>query len=677
MKRDVIWWDRDENKDERARVVHQRAMKLRTTQGEDRKSVLDDALIAYFGNDRHLTSGGYSGAMGLLSLLGGNMEPPGQNVIQSIVDQMVSYTIHNKVRAFALTESGDYQARADAQQITRAVEGVMSLERMHGGPLDIMTTKIAYLGDGGFVKVIPDYARRKVTYLPVLPHEWLVPNKEASKGNPRQGFHVYSVDRAMLLEDFGWSRDEDGVRHKTELYEVIKNTPAAPRAMTDNDLFSEDECADQVMVVDAYHLPSGWVDMDDDASFGLNDDGELDDDVDPQHDGRRMMTIGGATDDGVVCLLDEPYPYDEFPVCEFFPSLNPSGYWSRGVPETLAAGQLAVNRHNGRIEKIMHLHAVTRILAWRQSKINPNKLTNGVADVIFTNTPPSQAAMYLQPPGVPPELVNRVDRLIAWMKAQYGVNDMTLSGEKPPGLDHAPGMEHLQDELTLRHTEKGEGRNTFILKIARRTVEAIRLLALRYPDFEVVYFGDDKELVRIKWKDCALKRKQFVMRIWPSNLLPQTPGMKMRRVTEIANVFPELKPQLQGALVDQYPDVAALAGQAMYAEKNIRAMLDKIAREGLSEETMPHPYMNLGLAKALAAEMINRLEFDGQVDAMDGVISFHEQCMAMELKMQADAALAAAGKVPPPQAGAPQGAPPPQPPAPPPAAPQPGPVMNG
>lgn len=666
MRPSVIWWDRSENRDDRAREVHQRAIRLRNTQGNEKKGVLDDALTAYFGNDRHMTSGAYTGAMGLLSLLGGNLEPPGQNVIQSIVDQMTSYTIHNKVRTFALTERGDFKAREDAQNITHAVEGVMHLEELYG-PLGVMTAKLAFLSDGGFVKVIADYARRKVTYLPVLAHEWLVPTKEAQKGKPRQGFHAYPVDRAMLLEDFGWTTNEDGERTKTELYDAIKSARSVPREMTDADMMSEDECADQVMVVDAYHLPSGYVDLDEPEAFGLNEEDELDDSVDPKHDGRRMMTIGGSTDVGVVCLLDEPYPHGEFPVCEFFPSLNPVGYGSRGVPETLAAGQLAVNRHNARIEKIMHTHAVPRLVAWRQAKINPNKVTNGAADILQSNTPPQQALMYLQPPGVPPELLNRVDKLIAWMKAQYGVNDMTLSGEKPPGLDHAPGMEHLQDELTLRHTEKSEGWNAFMLKVARRTVEAIRMLALRYPDFAVDYFGDDKELVRIEWKKCELKRKQFVMRIWPSNLLPQTPGMKLRRINELAASFPELKPQLQSALVDQYPDVAAMAGQAMYAEKNIRAMLDKIARNGLSEETMPHPYMNIALAKALSAEMINRLEYDGEnPNSIDQVIAFNEQCIALELRMQNDAAVAAAGKGAPPAPGAqaaplaPPAAPPPQ-----------------
>jgi hypothetical protein len=460
----------------------------------------------------------------------------------------------------------------------------------------------------------------------------------------------------MLLEDYGWRINEDGEREKTPLYDAIASAPAAPRDMIDTEQFTDDECSDQVLVIDSYHLPSGYVDLEDESSFGMRD-GELDDDVDPKHDGRRMLTIGGGDENGVVCLLDEPYPYDEFNVCEFFPQRHPIGYGSRGVPETLAAGQLAVNRHNKRLEGIMHLHAVARLIAWRQARLNKNKVTNGLADVLESNVPPNQAVQYLQPPGVPRELVERVDKLIAWMKAQYGVNDMSLSGEKPPGLDHAPGMEHLEDSLTLRHTEKSDGWNEFILKLARRVTEACRLLAMRDEDFEVAYFGDDKELVRIKWKDFELQRKKFVMRVWPANLLPQSPGMKLKRIAELVNVFPELKGQLQGALVDQYPDIGAFAGPSNMAEKNIRNKLDRIAREGYSEDSAPHPYVNLALAKTLAAEKINELERDGADAAMENVIQFHEACVNLELSEQQHQAAAMQGQAPP-APPPPMGAPP-------------------
>lgn len=639
----VVYWNTEFDRDARAAAAWSAAWKLFQTQGQAKKGVLQDALFVYFGNERHRLGGEYTGGFGILDLLGNLSEPPGQNVIQMIVDMMVSHTIRNKVRPFFLTEKGDVAEREGAQGMMRAVEGIFQNEKLFG-PLGVATAKIGYIADGGFVKSVPDYARKKVTLQAVLPHEWLVPPREARKGNPRQGFHVYSADRAMLLEDYGWERDEDGKRVKTENYDIIKGCKTLPRSLSDDEV-DQDSVSDQLLVVEAYHLPSGYVDLDDESAFGMKD-GTLDETVDPGHDGRRMVMIGGGDGKSSHCLLDEPYPYEEFPVCEFFPSQNPVGYGSRGVPETLAAAQLAVNRYNRRIENIMHLHAVPRLIAWTMAKLNLNKVTNDVADILHSKVPANQAVNYLQPPGVPPELLNRVDKLIAWMKAQYGVNDMTLSGEKPKGLDHAPGMEHLLEETTLRHTEKFEAWNNFHVKLARRCIEACRMLALHDPDFEI-YWGDNKELKRIKWKDVELSRKRFVVNVWPTSMVPKTPGMQMRRLGELLGMQVITPQQAQASLVDQYPDVAGMVGDAAAAERNIRAKLDKIAKDGYSEDTMPHPYMNLELCKVFAAEKINQFECDGVDEStIDEVRRFWEDANDLQLRETAANAQAQAGAAP-------------------------------
>lgn len=666
-----LFWDYGSHDvNDRGRSAWRSGWKLYQRQGQEKKGVLQDALFVYFGNERHRLGGEYTGGYGILDLLGNVTEPPGQNVIQMIVDMMVSHTVHNKVRPFFLTEKGSVEDQEEAEGMMKAVEGIFQTEGLYD-KLGLTVCKLGYIADGGFVMVVTDYARKKVTLSLVLPHEWLVPPREARKGDPRQGFYVRPVPRSMLLEEYGWEV-VDGKRVKTEHYDVIAELRNLPRDLTEGSV-EDDEISDDILVMDAFHLPSGYVDLDDETAFGLgeNEDGEQEilPDVDPCHDGRKMVIIGGD-ESGCHVLCDEPYPYDEFPVCEFFPSRNPVGYGSRGVPETLAAGQLAVNRYNRRIENIIHFHAVPRLVAWTMARLNLNKITNDFADILQSKVPANQAAQYLQPPGVPPELLNRVDKLIQWMKSQYGVNDMSLSGEKPPGLDHAPGMEHLLEETTLRHTEKFEAWNLFHTKLARRVVEACRMLALDDPKFEI-FWGDNHELKKIRWRDVELSRKAFITKIWPTSLLPQTPGMKMRRLAELQAMGAMTPQQTQAALVKEYPDIEKLAGDTGAAEKNIRSKLDDCAKTGYSEANMPHPYMNLELAKLLATEKINALESDGaSPGAVDSVVQWWETANELLLRATATQVQAQAGAAPPPgpvpgDPGAPMVPPPPMPGAPP------------
>jgi hypothetical protein len=231
------------------------------------------------------------------------------------------------------------------------------------------------------------------------------------------------------------------------------------------------------------------------------------------------------------------------------------------------------------------------------------------------------------------------------MQAQYGLTPTALYGEKPPGIDHAPGMEHLLEEQNMRHFEPFEAWECLAMKLATLVVESCRLLAMRDPDFEVMW-GDDKELRAIKWREVELERRKFSIKRQPANLLSQTVAMKLKRLAELAQMAPEYRGQFIRQLADDYPDIGAVIGDVNAAAKNIGKKLDAIAKDGYSEQYIPHPYINLALAKTMAAERINKLEAEGNDDAMDAVIQFWEACDNVEKQGQAAAVQAAAGMAP-------------------------------
>lgn len=639
-------WFTIADREQCGQAAHAQAMRLYNGQGQERRSMAQDALEVYFGNRRHVVAGAASSEMALLDAFQLATNPQAQNVIQMIVDTMVSHTIRNKVRPFFLTEGGSTEQRDRAKGMMRLTEGVLASEGMYSD-LGKLVCKSGYLWDGGFAMAIPDYARNDVTIRQLYPWQILVPEEEGTR--PRQAHFVDTVDRQMLLEDFGYDEDpETGERTKNDLYEEIAKAPPAPKEMLPES-YDLGGVADRVCVTTSVHLPSGYVDLDDDASFGLDEEGDFDETLDTGHDGVRMVQVDQTV------LIREPWPYNRFPWSKFAPMQNPSDYFSRGVPETLAGAQIYVNKTRARIARIVHLNSVARLLLWTKAGINKSKFTNDSVEILETKQPPASSAMYLQGTAPPSELFMEVDRTIEWMKGQYGLNEMSLMGEKPLGVDHAPGMEHLLDEQNLKHAEKFEAWENFIVELGEQIVEACRMLALRDPDFEVMW-GDDRELRRIRWKDVELERTKFLCRAQKANLLPQTPAMKTKRLAELMNAAPdpEFKAQAFAMLLEDYPDTQAIVGPKNAERKNIGRRLEKVAKEGVNENTMPHPYLNLEIAKVMAKEAINEAESNGDDRAMQNLIKWWEAADKLQKSLMPPPA-------PPMAAAMPGAAPPPVP----------------
>lgn len=599
------WWDRDDE-DDIHDTVWNVATALREEQGDERREIADAALTAYFGNSRHLTQGKAADPSDVLRMLdidasGGQ---PGQNIIRECVDTRVSYIVQNKIRPFFLTEAGSVNEREQAQGMMRAVEGVFR----SNGAYSHLGRRIAKHGlifDGGFVRVIPDYERNRVSLRHVYPWHWLVPDGDGT--DPRQGHELMAVDRYQLIADFPAFKDD------------ILEADSAPAEMVGD--IRRPTGTDRVLVIESIHLPSGYVDLDDEAVWGLGK-GKGKRKADPGHDGLRTLSISNKL------LLSEPWPLEKFLVSGFFPLRNPTDYWSCGIPELLAGGQLKLDKWEERIEALLHFHAIPRVMV-QKGKINRNHFTTNLAAFIEVNGPPSQAAHQLQLSAVPGELVAERERIARWMKEQAGVNDMMLSGERPVGIDHAPGMEHLTEVTQQRHFEGNQAWEDCWVEAGQGVIEACRWMAKKDAGFEV-FWGDSKEMKRVRWKDVELERKTFMVVASPANLLPQSPGMKIARLERLRQVSPAVAERAAEAMFEEYPDIGAVLGDTHAREKNIMKSLDRCAREGLTDETMPTTYMiypNAELAKQLAVDRINRLEVDGaKPETVDNVIQWFEAC---------------------------------------------------
>jgi hypothetical protein len=647
--RSLKWWDRatDLNgidaadapdDEERRKRAWAWATGLEASDGEDRKSRANDALTLYFGTESHCTFDDTGSTLIGLGLM--TEEVAEYNVIQACTDTMVSHLVRNKVRTMFVTEKGDSELKERALGMQQAVEGTFDEIGVYGMTGMELCGRGEIL-EGGVVKCSPDYANDRVDAQLCWAHEFFVSDREARANNIRQMAHVFDVDREVLLDQFKESGEET-------LAAIRDASPCRATAGQESGAGTGDSVSDRVKVIELWHLPSGRVDLDDPKSFGQHKAGEdIDPELDPGHDGRRMLILEHAT------LADEPWPYDHFFVARFLPRKKPGHAWSRGIPEVLASIQLAINKWARRLEGILNLHAVPRLIASRQANLNLGKLNNSYASVLECDGSPGNAIMRLDPNSVPADLVNRIERLEARAEKQIGLSELSIAATKPAGVDHAPGMQHLSDTESIRHTTSFRAWEQFHLDLAKIVVECFRLLAQRNADFTVV-FGSNKELKKLNWRKIDLKRDQYKLKQWPTNLLPQTPAAKASRALDYlqAGLF---TPQ-QALQVLDFPDIEAVMSDTTAYQKNIEAYLDRCRKAGrdLPADCIPNDYLDLAMAQQMAKNAINRAQADGEnATRIDGLIAFFQ--LATQKLQEQQSAMAP----PPPETAAPMGALPP------------------
>lgn len=634
---------RDWENDEPHKEVWRIGQRLREAQGADREADADDSLCLYFGNTRNSIQS-YSRALSYF-----DADPPGYNVVQACVDTLTSHVVKNDVRPFFLTARGNWELKEKALGMQRSVEAVFGETGMYG-ELGTLVCFDGSLFEAGGVKWAPDFANLRVLGERVFPWEFFVPEREARKGNPRQGWHIQPVPRDVLLDYF-----KDA---KEEVQQAIRDAKPMPLPNLGDDTLEPGEVVDMLLVCEYWHLPSGRIDRDKPESWGRDAEGK---ETTPSHDGRHIICLEEAT------LHDEPWPYDYFPIAWFKPRKKPVGYWSRSASETLAGAQLALNRMNLRVDGIMNLHARPLLYCWKKAAVNTSKITNAYANILEGNAPAGQALQYITPQSVPAEYLARIREIIAWAEKQYGLSELSISAQKPPGIEHAPALQHLSDEQNIRHTPAFKAWERLFVDSARMVVDCFRMLAeyvkqwnADHPDEEKktldVLWSNSKQLERIEWAKVDLKEDQYHLKVWPTNLLPQTPSAKAARIIEYLKAG-ILTPAEARAEAIEFPDIEALLGDSTAVERNIQQKLQALVRGEMTDASIPHPYLDLELAKRLCKEKINVLEADGAPEEVIGRLTEFYELATEELAKLAPA-------VPPMPPGPPGGVPaaPPAPP---------------
>jgi hypothetical protein len=478
-------------------------------------------------------------------------ERPTFNLIQSVTDTLVSRLSQSRPAPVFLTDNGDYKQRTLSKKLNNFVQG--EFYQTDAYEKATIALRDALVQGTGVLHTYetPDH---KVGLERVLLTELLIDPTEAMYGEPRQLYRLKLVDREVLKANFPKFKD------KLEI---------AAKGYPDNSTEASKTVSDLVMVVEAWHLPSG-------KNIG---------------DGRHTIACSSGY------LLDEEYTKDRFPFSFIHYSPRLLGFWSQGVAEQLMGTQMDLNSILFTISKAIKLVGVPRVFQEEGSKISNAAHNNDIGVIVkYRGTKPE----YEVAPCNAPELYAERDKLIAYGYQQSGVSALQASSQKPQGLDSGEAIRTYDDISTDRFASLSRRYDNLFIDLAYQIVDLAKDIAIEQGSYQTVYPNKDGTR-EIDLPHAQLVDDPFIIQCFTQSSLPKDPAGRLSKITEMVQAG--MITVQEGRRLLDYPDLEQIEKLANAAEERIFQILDEIIETGTY--TPPDPFMNLDLATQLTTQYIN------------------------------------------------------------------------
>lgn len=550
--RDAQWWLQPEgDKSERVLSV------VRSIRMNQEHIKLRDLLHAsMYGN---LPMTGFGLASARTSIVSDRLS---LNVVRNMVGAVTSkIAAKNKPKPTFLTEEGNYEQRTQAENLEKFVGGVFYESGVYNELNECFRDACVY--GTGCLKVYDD--GDKVTVERVIPWEIVVDDGESMYGKPRNLYQRKYYDRLVLRKMASrWLKNDP------RLDKVLQAIDDCPRNDDDTE-YAYQTTADQVLVTEAWHL------------------GE-----DDKTGGRHCIVIEGAT------LLDRGWN-DPFPFSFMRWSRAIVGFFGVGLAEELRGIQREINKLLQQIQKGHHLIAGHWLVM--QGAMLTQQINNDLAAIWkYTGTKPE----YQAPSIIAPEVYQHLWQLYAKAFEIAGVSQLSATSQKPAGVESGVALRAYNDIQTERFLEVGQAYEEFVVEAARQVIRCAKKIGGGYR----VRAVDKSSISFIKWSDIDLDEDSYVIRVYPTSLLPTTPAGKLQWAQDMieAQVIP---PEDVLDIVD-FPDTEAYAKRKNAPRRIIERNIAHMLKTG--EPVAPEPMDNHELALRLVNEAYAEARLDGVPD---------------------------------------------------------------
>ena len=519
------------------------------------------------------------------------------NLCSSLVDTALSLFSGSRPRPIYITDAGDWELQQQADLRGKAISAQLDeLGAYNLGPkaaLDGMVT-----GTGAIYGFL-DPVTRLPKFERVMPLELMVDHVEAINGEPRSIYRSRLVAREVLMDAFPSKAGKLATAGGLEQlqFDVYRR-----------EFFGKETLADQVLLVEAWHLPSGP-----DAK-----------------DGRHVVTA-----DNVV-LVDEDYKHDKFPFAFYRWKEREFGFYGMGVVEESRDAQWRINKLIHRIEQIGDLGSNAWVFVDRNSKINVRKITNQPLQIVEYDSP-GQPPIIQSFNAIPPELNEQIDIIREQTLSQLGLSTFAVEGKKPAGLTSGAAQRAFDDISSRRHILNIQRYDTFFMEMStlleRLNDEAVDLgsnpqLSIR----SQAMAGPSMIVKRVDWKSMQDKDNRHVLRMYPTSSLPQTPAGRLATVQEWIGAG-LLEPE-EGLDMLGFPDLQR-SQRLKLADRN--KVLHDVSRLLNGKTATAEPFQNLDSSIELARRALLVAEVDNAPSSgLEGVQAYIEDLQSLRDQAIAD-----------------------------------------
>ncbi len=534
------------------------------------------------------------------------IDRPTMNVVQSCIDTLVSRISQSKPKPMFLTDGGDYKQRRLAKELNAFSAGELYQTKAyeHG---ETVLRHAATLGTGVLKVFETDDCRVGVE--PVLATELLVDQNDAFYGMPRSMYQLKLVDRSVLAAMLPSERS------------MIQK---AENAYPDNGADAQKTVADQVMVVEAWHLPS---------KKGADD-------------GRHVIACTSGL------LLDEEWRHDYFPFTFLHYAPRLVGFWAQGLAEQLIGTQVEINKLLSTISKSISLVGVPRVFVEDGSKVVKAHLNADVGSIVtYRGTKPQ----YEVAPCVPEELYAQLQRLVEYAYQQSGVSALAATSQKPSGLNSGEAIRNYDDLQSDRFATLNKRYDAMYIDLTYKMIDLAKEICERDGKYQSIY-PDKDGTQQIDLPAAKMLDNPFVIQCFDSSSLPTQPAGRLQKVTELMQAG-MLSPD-EGRRLLNFPDLEAEEKLKFAMEERILHILDDIVEKGQSGYEPPDPFMDPAMAIEKVTQYYN-LYANAKLEEskLELLRTFKSQALLMQQAAQPPAPAMGAPGAPQPPANAPLAAP--------------------
>jgi hypothetical protein len=455
------------------------------------------------------------------------MGRPTANVTYSCIDTLVSRISQDRPKPIFLTDGGHYKERKLAKEANAFIQG--ELYRTKAYELNTLSLRDACILGNGFLKVSSKDS--KVHLERVLETELLTDFNDAYYDRPTQLLQVKLVDRDTLLSYF------------KKAGQAILDANAAT---VDNSPRSSETTSDQIIVIEAWHLPSSK-----DAT-----------------DGRHIIIC----DHGVI--FDEPWKRKYFPFVRLSYNAHPVNWYAQGLAEILMPTQMELYRTLIVVSQAHELMSVPRILIDEMSKILETAFNNRVGSQIkYRGNKPE----FVNAQANNPEVYQYIQWLISNAYQIAGISTLAAQGEKPAGLNSGEAQRAFMDIQSDRFAALERRYQNSFVELAQLMIEEAKDIAEEEGSYETV-FPDRDGIRKIDFKAIAQLKDNYVVQCMEESSLPNDPAGRQAKLSEMLAAG-EISTQ-EFRRLSNFPDLEQSDRLAAALEERILKSLDDIVDHG-------------------------------------------------------------------------------------------------